>query len=97
MSASIVIENKLKRLKSLNQNGKRSGCGFSNCPYGDVEPPMQRAGLSHPSIGNSVERGNPVSSPENIQAGETARHADEGAGVRCRKKRMPSCNEADTD
>ena len=48
-------------------------------------------------IGNSVERGNPVSLPENIQAGETARHADEGAGVRCRKKRMPSCNEADTD
>ena len=32
-----------------------------------------------------------------FQAGETARHTDGGAGVRCRKKRMPSCNEADTD
>ena len=44
----------------------------------------------------NVERGNLVSSPGN-QAGETARHTVGGAGVRCRKKRMSSCNGVDTD
>ncbi|MCD6185796.1 MAG: hypothetical protein J7K84_08440, partial [Deltaproteobacteria bacterium] len=31
------------------------------------------------------------------QAGETVRHTDKNAGVRCRKKQMPLCNEVDTD
>jgi hypothetical protein len=63
-SVSTVRENKLKRLISLDQKGKRSGCRFRNCLHGDVAPPVQRADLSHPLIGNNVERGNPVSLPE---------------------------------
>jgi len=43
-----------------------------------------------------MERGNPVFLP-GYQAGETARHTDGNAGVRCRKKQMPLCNEVDTD
>jgi hypothetical protein len=30
------------------------------------------------------------------QAGETVRHTDGGAGLRCRKKRRPLCNGVDT-
>ena len=56
--------------------------------------PVYRAGLSHSKIVNDVERGNPVSPPQ--RAGETARHAAGDAGVRCRKKRKPSCNGMDT-
>ena len=56
--------------------------------------PVYRAGLSHSKIVNDVERGNPVSPPQ--WASETVRHAVGGAGVRCRKKRRPSCNGTDT-
>ena len=43
-----------------------------------------------------VERGNPVFPLLLIGAGETARHTVGSAGVRSWKKRMPSCNGADT-
>jgi hypothetical protein len=52
-----------KEADKLGPKGERSGYRFGNCLYGDVAPPVQRAGLSHPLIGNNVERGNPVSSP----------------------------------
>lgn len=52
-----------KEAGKLGPKGERSGCRFANCLHGDVAPPVQRAGLSHPQIGNSVERGNPVSLP----------------------------------
>lgn len=45
---------------------------------------------------SGVERGNLISPPERLQAGETVRQTVGGVSVRCGKKRMPTCNELDT-
>jgi hypothetical protein len=59
MLVTIVNVNKLKRLISLNQNGKLAGSGSPNCPDTDVVQPVERADLTYPVI--STEHGNPVS------------------------------------
>ena len=58
----------------------------------DVEPSAKRQSLTRSGI--YAERGNPVIFPVGKQA---ARQADEIAGIGYGKKRMPLCNEADTD
>ena len=62
-SVSTVRENKLKRLVSLDQKVSGQVAGFGTACTEMLPPPVQRADLSHPLIGNSAERGNPVSSP----------------------------------
>ena len=78
---------------SLNQNGERPGSGVDVSPDVDVAPSVYGWNLSHLS-GIYAERGKPDCLHEN--GNRTARGGDRQAGMGSWKKRMPSCNEADT-
>jgi len=73
----------------------RSGCKSLTCLHGTVVPPVSRAHLSH-SLDHLRGTWEPRISAWLVQAGETVRHTVGGAGVRCWKKRRPSCNGVDT-
>ena len=58
---NVVIRNKPKRLRGLNQNGKWSSSKFTSYFDVDVAPPAKRQSLTY--AGTHVERGKPVILP----------------------------------
>ena len=84
--------NKPKVLTGLNQNGVRSGVVSEYWATMDVEPPAKLKGPIRSEI--QAEQGKPVALP--FYGKSTERKAVGAAGRGMQKKRMPSCNGADT-
>lgn len=79
-------------LTGLNQNGVRSGVVSEHWATMDVEPPAKLKGPIRSEI--QAEQGKPVALP--FYGKLTERKAVGVAGRGMQKKRMPSCNRADT-
>jgi RNA-directed DNA polymerase len=88
---NIVSANKPKMLTGLSQKARGMVRAFEFRSAQSTIPPVDRQILSHRV--ESVEHGKPVCSREN--GNRPARAGDGQAGIGGRRKRMPSCNEAD--
>ena len=84
--------NKPKVLTGLNQNGVWSGVVFEYWATMDVEPPAKLKGPNRSE--SQAEQGKPVALP--LCGKPPERKAVGAAGRGMQKKRMPSCNGADT-
>lgn len=90
---NVVIFNKPKVLTGLNQNGVRSGVVLGHWATMDVEPPAKMKGPIRSE--SQAEQGKPVALP--LCGRPTERTAVGAAGKGMQKKRMSSCNGANTD
>jgi hypothetical protein len=90
---NVVNGNKPKMLIRLEPKGKWSGLEVTSSSNVDVAPPAKRQDLTCSGI--YAERDNPVIFLE--RGKRAARQADRIAGIGSGKKRMPLCNETDTD
>ena len=80
-------------LTGLNQKGEWSGIDIWQLSIVDVEPPAKRRNLTHSGI--QAERGKSVLFP--FSGRDVAKQINDNAGKGERKKRMPFCNETDTN
>jgi len=88
---NVVNDDKPKTLKGLNQKVRGMDKALRFRFTQPSVPPANRQILSHPV--KSVEHGKPDCLRAN--GNRLAREGDRQAGMGCRKKRMPPCNEAD--
>lgn len=90
---NIVTSTEPKMMIGSTQKGKQSVNPFQRWGYTDKALPVNRQNLTYSNV-NYVEHGKPISLLF-FRGKQTVMFAEWGAGIRWRKKRMPSCNGMD--